>query len=87
MTEERYPTSVETSAYVLVVEAVDDAAARDATHVTASATPHDGGLLLAVADDGFARTSAMVRSADRVGALGGTLEVGPGILRAELPCA
>ena len=53
VTEERYPTSVETSAYVLVVEAVDDAAARDATHVTVSATPHDGGLLLAVADDGF----------------------------------
>ena len=87
VTEERYPTSVETSAYVLVVEAVDDAAARDATHVTVSATPHDGGLLLAVADDGFARTSTMVRSADRVGALGGTVELGPGILRAELPCA
>jgi len=87
VTEERYPTSVETSAYVLVVEAVDDAAARDATHVTVSATPRDGGLMLAVADDGFARTSAMVRSADRVGALGGTLEMGPGILRAELPCA
>jgi hypothetical protein len=38
-------------------------------------------------DDGSARTSAMIHVADRVGALGGRLEIEPTTLRAEIPCA
>jgi signal transduction histidine kinase len=87
VTEERYPAPVETSAYLLVVDALEDAAARNATQVTVSTGRLDGRLVLAVDDDGSGRTSAMVRSADRVGALGGTLDVGARLLQAELPCA
>jgi signal transduction histidine kinase len=85
--EERYPSSSETAAYLLVVEALEDAAARDATYAAVTAAREDERLVVSVEDDGFGRTSAMAQSADRVGALGGSLEVGSMILRAEIPCA
>jgi hypothetical protein len=44
-------------------------------------------LLVAVEDDGPDVPDPLVRSADRIGALGGTLEVGPKVRRAEIPCA
>jgi signal transduction histidine kinase len=87
VTKERYPSSVETAAYLLVVEALEDAVAREATHAAVTAGRDDEWLVVSVQDDGSERTSAMVRSADRVGALGGTLKVGPMIVRAEIPCA
>ena len=87
VSEERYPSSIETTSYLFVVEAVEDAAARDATYAAITAVRHDERLVLGVEDDGSERTSAMTRPADRVGALGGTLEVGPMIVRAEIPCA
>jgi signal transduction histidine kinase len=84
--EERYSASVETGAYLLVVEAIEDAAARGATRATVTATRDDERLVVIVQDDGSKRTSEMVRLADRVGALDGSLEVGPMMLRAEIPC-
>jgi signal transduction histidine kinase len=84
--EERYSSSVEAAAYLLVVEAVEDAAARGATHADVTATRVDERLVVIVQDDGSERTSEMVRLADRVGALDGSLEIGPMILRAEIPC-
>ena len=84
--DERYPFFVETAAYLLVVEAVEDAAARDATYAAVTATRSDGQLVVIVQDDGSERTSEMVRLVDRVGALDGRLEVGPMTLRAEIPC-
>jgi signal transduction histidine kinase len=51
-------------------------------------TVRDGGrLVVTVEDDGTGRTSAMVKLADRVGALDGQLAVEPTRLQAELPCA
>jgi signal transduction histidine kinase len=84
--EGRYPAAVETAAYLLVVEALDDAAGRGASHAAVSVV-HDGGrLLVTVEDDGSDRTTGMVQLADRVGALDGRLAVEPTRLRAELPC-
>ncbi len=83
----RYPAAVETAAYLLVAEALDDAAGRGASHAAVSVVQDGGGLVVMVDDDGSDRTAAMVQLADRVGALDGRLEVEPTRLRAELPCA
>jgi signal transduction histidine kinase len=83
----RYPAAVETAAYLLVAEALDDAAGRGASHTTVSVVQDGGGLVVTVDDDGSGRTAAMVRLADRVGALDGRLAVEPRRLQAELPCA
>jgi signal transduction histidine kinase len=84
--ERRYPAVVETCAYLLVAEALDDAAGRDASHATVSMVQDNGRLVVTVQDDGTERTAAMVQLADRVGALDGQLTVKPTRLRAELPC-
>jgi signal transduction histidine kinase len=85
--ERRYPEGVETAAYLLVAEALDDAARRDASHTTVSVVGDGGRLVVTVDDDGRDRTAAMVQLADRVGAADGRLTVEPTRLRAELPCA
>jgi signal transduction histidine kinase len=82
----RYPAAVETAAYLLVAEALQDAAGRGASHATVTAMQDGARLVVTVQDDGIARTSAMVQLADRVGALDGRLAVEPTRLRAELPC-
>jgi signal transduction histidine kinase len=84
--EGRYPAAVETAAYLLVEEAVDDAAGRGASHAVVSVVREGGWLVVTVEDDGTRRTSAMVQLADRVGALDGRLAVEPTRLRSELPC-
>jgi len=84
---ERYPAAVETAAYLVVAEAIDDAARRDASCATIRAPRRDERLVVEVDDDGSARTSTMIHLADRVGAVGGSLEVEPTALRAEIPCA
>jgi signal transduction histidine kinase len=84
---ERYPASVETTAYVVVAEAIDDAARRGAGYAVVSTPRHDERLVVKVEDDGSERTSTMIHLADRVGAIGGRLEVEPTTLRAEIPCA
>jgi signal transduction histidine kinase len=83
----RYPAAVETAAYLLVAEALQDAAGRDASHTTVSTVRTGGRLVVTVDDDGTDRTAAMVQLADRIGALDGRLAVEPRRLRAELPCA
>jgi signal transduction histidine kinase len=83
----RYPAAVETCAYLLVAEALDDAADRTASHATVSVLQDGGRLVVTVEDDGTDRIVEMVQLADRVGALDGQLTVEPRRLRAELPCA
>jgi signal transduction histidine kinase len=82
----RYPDAVETAAYLLVAEALDDATGRGASHAAISAVKDGGRLVIMVQDDGTDRSSSMVEMADRVGALDGRLAVEPTRLRAELPC-
>jgi signal transduction histidine kinase len=87
MPDERFPASIETAIYLLVADAIDDAAGRKATRVDVDAD-HDGEqLTIVIEDDGAERISSMIQTADRVGSLGGTLEVAPRVLRVEIPCA
>ncbi len=85
--EGRYPPPVEMAAYVLVTEALEDAASRGATRVSVDAVREDGRLLVTVEDDGTDRTASIEAAADRIGAVGGTLDVQPTRLRANIPCA
>ena len=87
MPEGRYPTAVETAAYILVAEGLDNAAHRDASHVTVDIVQDGGWLMVMVEDDGSDRTSDLIHLADRVGALDGRLVVEATCLRAALPCA
>jgi signal transduction histidine kinase len=82
----RYPAAVETAAYLLVAEALDDAAGRGASHAAVRIVQEGERLVVTVEDDGSDRTGAIVQLADRVGALDGRLAVEPTRLRAELPC-
>jgi signal transduction histidine kinase len=84
---ERYSAPVETAVYQTVVEAVDDAAAREATLVSVDVSRERDQLVITVRDDGAGRTSTLVHLVDRVGALGGTVDVNPTTLRTEIPCA
>ena len=86
VTAERYSAPVETAAYLTAAEAIDDAARRGATLASVDVDRDGDGLVLTVYDDGAARTSTLVHVADRVGALGGSLDVGQTTLRAEIPC-
>lgn len=84
---ERYPAPVETAAYFVVAEAIDDAARRGASYAAVGALRHEQRLVVKLEDDGSARNSTMIHVADRVGALGGRLEIESTTLRAEIPCA
>src|SRR6266516_2109630 len=86
VTPERYPGPVETAAYLTTSEAIDDAVGRGASFVSADLRREGSRLVVTVGDDGAARTSALVHVADRIGALGGTLEVEATTLRAVIPC-
>jgi hypothetical protein len=70
-----------------VGEALDDAARRGADHAAVSITHEGGRLVVTVECNGSGNASPMVEAADRVGALGGSLSTGPGLCRAEIPCA
>jgi signal transduction histidine kinase len=86
VTLERYSDNVEAAAYRTVVEGIHDAAERQATYVSVDVGREEGRVIIALLDDGAARASPLVHLADRVGALGGSLEFGKTTLRAEIPC-
>ena len=83
---DRYPAQVEAAAYFTVAEAVNDAARRGAGNAAVSISQEGGWLMVTVEDDGPGDASPMVASADRVGALGGSLSIGRAGCRAEIPC-
>jgi signal transduction histidine kinase len=85
--DERYAAAVESAAYRTIVAAVEDAARRGATHARVHIAPENGRLVVEVHVDAAARACALLPVADRVGALGGTLDVEPTCIRAEIPCA
>jgi len=84
--EDRYPEVVETAAYLVVAEAIEDAAGRGAGYAAVTAAYRDGRLTVTVEDDGQARSASMTEIADRAGALGGILTVEPTRLGVEIPC-
>ena len=86
VTDRRYPSLAESAGYRTVVDALADAAHRQATHVAVSAHGDADLLTVEINDDGAARTSGMTRLVDRIGALGGNLHISPRTLKAEIPC-
>jgi signal transduction histidine kinase len=84
---DRFASPVETTAYFVVAEAIDDAARRDARYAAVSAPRDEERLVVTVEDDGSERNSTMIQLADRVGAVGGRLVLEATTLRAEIPCA
>jgi signal transduction histidine kinase len=87
VTGERFLPAIETAVYLTIAEAVDDAASRHATHVAIDVVKAEDRLVVAARDDGTPRHVRTVRAGDRIGALGGTVDVGPTSLHAEIPCA
>jgi signal transduction histidine kinase len=85
--DQRYPASVETAAYLLIAEAIEDAAGRDASHAAVSVVADGGRLRVTVEDDGSDRTAEMAHLADRIGALDGRLTVEPTRVQVQIPCA
>jgi signal transduction histidine kinase len=83
----RYLEAAEATAYFTVAEAIGDAARRGAGHAAVSVTHEEGLLVVTVEDNGPGDASPLVTAVDRVGALGGSLTTGPGLCRAEIPCA
>jgi signal transduction histidine kinase len=82
---ERYPLAVEIAAYFTIVEAVKGAA-----EASVSVEGNHGSLVVRVTsrmNPGQAeREVRLVAVGDRVGALGGSLEIGESTVRAEIPC-
>jgi signal transduction histidine kinase len=84
--ERRYASNVEVTAYLVVADAIGDAAQRAASFASVRISGDDRRLVIEVHDDGRARTATLTQLEDRVGALGGLMEGGEGWLRAEVPC-
>jgi len=82
----RYEDAIESAAYVTVVEAVEDAVARQATFVGVDVEGGPERLTIVVRDDGAPRAAPLVHLVDRVGALGGSVDATPMSLRVEIPC-
>jgi signal transduction histidine kinase len=87
VTTQRYPAAVETAAYLAAAEAIDDAARRTATVASVDVRRKGIQLVVTVADDGAPERLGFVDLSDRIGALGGSLEVEATTLRAVIPCA
>ncbi len=83
---ERAALAVERTAYVVVDEAIDDAARRGAESLRVRVRRDADRLVVDIEDDGAPRRARLVHLLDRVGALGGSLDVGDTSLRAEIPC-
>ena len=96
-TEERFAPDAETTAYFVAIEALTNAVKHaHASRVALSADRRDGALVLRVADDGIGGAtphegSGLSGMADRLAAVGGTLQVDSGhtgtTLIASIPCA
>jgi len=84
---QRYPHAAEAAAYVMVDDAVADAARREATHALVRTRRDGTSLVVEVEDDGAEPTAVPMHIADRLGALGGRVERDAAVLRGEIPCA
>jgi signal transduction histidine kinase len=83
---ERFPAAIERTAYLLIDEAIADAAGRGATWLGVRIRRDADRLVVAAEDDGMPRGGRLRHLADRVGAFGGSFEVADTELRAEIPC-
>jgi len=84
---QRYSAPIETAVYILVDEAIAEAARRQATHALVRVRSDGSMLQVEVEDDGVMADSVPQHVGDRVGALGGQVERVGRVVRAELLCA
>lgn len=84
--ENRAPPGVEIAAYLTVQHAVQESARRGASHVGIRVVQDDGNLTVEIRDDAPGRAAWSMVVADRVGALGGRVELTPSLIRVEIPC-
>jgi signal transduction histidine kinase len=84
---ERCSHATEAAAYVMVDDAVADAARREATHALVRTRRDGANLVVEVEDDGAEPASVPMHLVDRLGALGGRIERRAAVLRGEIPCA
>ena len=75
------------AAYVVVVDAIEDAVSRDASRAVVSVHAGEQQLVVTVDDDGDPRQAPLTGIADRVGALAGRLQLETTSVHAEIPCA
>jgi signal transduction histidine kinase len=87
LTQRRFDATIEAGAFVTAGEAVRDAAARGAKTARLSAEVDGQRLVITAVDDGRPHADPLLHVADRVGALGGALDLHATTLRAEIPCA
>jgi signal transduction histidine kinase len=81
--DQRFKASIESAAYLVVAEALEEAARRGVDLMVVSATRQGGTLMIEVRGVGGC---SQLHLADRIGALGGKLIIDPGRIRAEIPC-
>jgi signal transduction histidine kinase len=87
LVDQRFPLAAETTAYFVVAAGIELALERSAAIVSVAVRAAGDRLVVELSDDGTGRAADATHVADRVGALGGELDVATGHLRAEIPCA
>jgi signal transduction histidine kinase len=83
----RYDPVVETTAYVVVAQSVEVAARDGATHAIVKLADDGDTVAVRVEHDGAVAADDLADVADRVGAAGGSIEVGEHDVLARIPCA
>ena len=84
---QRHSAAVETTAYLAIADAIADAERRGAAWLSVRVAQKDSSLIVSTEDDGPPRVDSLERLSDRVGALGGRVELGERTVHAEIPCA
>jgi signal transduction histidine kinase len=84
---ERLPFSVETAGYTVVASGLDAAVNCSAHRASVCLSRHHDALVIDLTHDGSDDTPDLVQVADRVGAVGGRLDIAPNRITAEIPCA
>jgi signal transduction histidine kinase len=85
--DERLPFSVETAGYAVVASGLDAAVHCCAHRASVSLCRQHDALVIDLTHDGWVDTPDLVQVADRVGAVGGRLDIAPNRITAEIPCA
>lgn len=85
--DQRFPDDIETAVYLTVTAAVEHAARRSASRIVATFTRINDDLGIELVDDGVEISpDDMIHIRDRVGALGGRLDVDESHVLAVIPC-
>jgi signal transduction histidine kinase len=85
--ELRHDQSIEAAAYATIVEAVGLLTHHGASYATVTLESVGDELAIAVGHDGAITSTDLIDIADRVGAVGGHLELSDNMIKARVPCA